>query len=192
MYEFTDIDLEEIALTHPSRTKNSQFQRFEFLGDKLISEVLTKWVIKNKFFNEKQMSEWLSYLICHTTMCEIGQFLINKMHYTGELTANVICDTLEAWIGAIYFDNGNYQKVVLELWKPYLDKEYSVNYKNKLQELCHKKQLSFSITYTQLSDGKFKCLIKCKNHLITSVHNSKKLSSAEACKQMFLKLSNTK
>ena len=57
-YQFTDESLLQEALTHPSLTKvnstnnKKNYQRLEFLGDKVLSLVIGEFLIKKEgFFN---------------------------------------------------------------------------------------------------------------------------------------------
>lgn len=192
IYQFKNPENEQSALIHPSKIKNSFFQRLEFLGDRLVSEVLAKWIMENSTFSEKKMSIWMNNIISAKTMSEIGQFLVEHMSYTGKLQENIICDTLEAWIGAVYIDGGDYRSIILKLWQDYLHKDYLSCWKNQLQEYCHKKNLSFDLQYKVDNELNHICYATSNDKLVKSLGKSKKQASQQACEKLLKILKSKK
>jgi ribonuclease-3 len=144
LYKFSNSQLLENALLHPSKEKNSQFQRLELLGDKLLN-----FHICEKIFhlfpekNEGELSILLSHLISATVIHEItSPHISHNINYTGSLNSSMVADTFEAIIGAIYLDSENNFSIINNiidiLWLPYINKNKNIDFKspkNKLQEM---------------------------------------------------------
>lgn len=144
LYEFINSELLKMALLHPSKKKNFNFQRLELLGDKILNFHICDKIFH--FFpdkNEGELSILLSHLISANTINEITYSHIeNYMEYTGVLNASMVADTFEAIIGAIYLDNKNnlsvINNIINTLWLPYIEKNKHMDFKspkNKLQEI---------------------------------------------------------
>ena len=189
IYIFNNKDLEYTSLLHPSKKRNLHFQRFEFLGDKLVSETLTKWIIYNKDYDEKQMSLWLTNLICADTMNNIGHFLVPYIQYTGIINKNIVCDSLESWIGAIYLDAGDYHSVILGLWDKLLHIEYSKSYTNLLQELCHRHNILVHESWVK-DNNIYTYSMSYNNYSIQQSNVSKKTASYIVHEKMYYYLCN--
>jgi ribonuclease-3 len=144
LYKFNNHKLLQNALLHPSKEKNSQFQRLELLGDKLLNFHICEKIF-NLFpeKNEGELSILLSHLISATIINEItSPHIGNYMEYTGSLNSSMVADAFEAIIGAIYLDSQNnfmiIKNIIDTLWLPYIDANKNIDFKspkNKLQEM---------------------------------------------------------
>lgn len=152
-YKFSDGMLLESALTHPSfyRHKTSpyplkiHFQRLEFLGDRLLSAVLGLKLFE--LFPEQRegfLSKAYMGLAQSRSLARIAQNLQIKTYLLVEQNASaesIICDAVEALIGAIWLDShyDTATKCVLgwfgDIEKTVLDELKCLNYKGQLQEL---------------------------------------------------------
>lgn len=154
-YRFKKIELLELALTHPSfvqGTNQSDFhnQRLEFLGDAILDMIVAAQLYKNYPDKREGFLTKARSTLCHgKNLTEMGRELglddflqLGK----GEQRANtkdrsqVIGDSLEAVIGAIYLDGGykSARKIVLKWLTPQFgaieEEMVSINYKGAVQE----------------------------------------------------------
>lgn len=159
IYKFNDNKLNQYWRIHPSYKKSNIFQRLEFFGDKILSFILTSYLMNNQSLNEGDLSIRLSMLINRNTMAQIGKFLSNEIICTGELTSSMICDCLEVYIACIYMDGGDIFKIIYDLWKKWLFKPFEANYKNQLQEFLQARKLNIQYTYQQIKINKFLCTV---------------------------------
>ena len=155
-YNFKNIIFCVNALTHSSyHSKNykTNYQRLEFLGDRVLGLIISEAVFK-RFKNEEEgkLSKRFSDLVSKKTLIEVSKEieLQNTINTSKEyidkikITDSMLADSLEALIGAIYIDS-NFQevkKVVLNLWGKKLSSQEKppVDAKSFLQEWCLSKK----------------------------------------------------
>jgi len=110
-YTFKDKSLLDTAFTHSSyaNIKNvSSNERLEFLGDTLLSTVISEKIYLDKEYNEGELSRLRSRIVSMEPLA----ILVEKMEldkylqYVGVLTSNMKADLMEAIIAAIYIDGG--------------------------------------------------------------------------------------
>jgi ribonuclease III len=158
-YKFKDSELLENAITHASSDANANYQRLEFLGDRILSLIIADYIYKN-FANEAEgeLARRHNYLVSGQLLAEIAlEKGIDKLIILGksEEAANGrnnkshLEDVMEAIIAAIYLDSDldNTKKIVLKIWKKYLakDVDFFDDPKSTLQELLQKKSLPLPI-----------------------------------------------
>ena len=135
------------ALTHKSANQESNNEKLEFLGDRVIGLVLS-----NKLFNlypketegvlDKRFAVLVNRKTCASIAWSIGikDFIImgDAKKKINQKDEKILSDTCEAIIGAVFVDRGyNYVKeFVLKLWKQDINKSYItiLDPKTKLQE----------------------------------------------------------
>ena len=116
------------ALTHKSANKLTNNEKLEFLGDRVIGLVLSKKLYDLYPADEEGvLDKKLSYLVnrktCASIAWKIGlqNFIIlgNSQKNIKSTDEKILCDAIEALIGAIYIDSGfsNVEKYVLLFWK---------------------------------------------------------------------------
>ncbi len=134
-YHFNDADLCEHALTHGSRQgKRADYQRLEFLGDRVLSLVIAEDLFA-RFSSEQegQLAARLSLLVRGETCALVGQKLgLEEFIIVGATEkkkgvhriASVVGDVVEALIGAIYLDGGleAARSFILSCWTEMLTK----------------------------------------------------------------------
>ncbi len=131
-YRFTQPALLDQALTHRSFARSCNNERLEFLGDSVLSLVISQYIFDQlSDSNEGQLSRVRASLVKEQTLADIARG-IELGNYVklggGELKsggfrrASILSDTLEAVIGAIYLDSNFEQvrKTVLSLYQKYL------------------------------------------------------------------------
>ena len=135
------------ALTHKSANQETNNERLEFLGDRVIGLVLS-----NKLFNlypketegvlDKRFAALVNRKTCASIAWSIGikDFIImgDTKKKINQKDEKILSDACEAIIGAVFVDRGyNYVKeFVLKLWKQDINKSYItiLDPKTKLQE----------------------------------------------------------
>ena len=127
-YEFQDKHWMERALTHSSTNDDYNYQRLEFLGDRVLGLVIAHALFEEfRGENEGGLAKRHTALVQGRTCSIIGQahnlgdFVIlsdSERLSGGHLNENIIGDVMESLLGAIYIDGGYdaVQKVVLKLW----------------------------------------------------------------------------
>jgi ribonuclease III len=135
---FSNKALCEHAFTHGSRQgKSTDYQRLEFLGDRVLSLVIAEALFKHYATEpEGQLAARLSQLVRMESCAAVGQALdLDKFIVVGQVEkskgvqriASVIGDVVEALIGAIYLDAGlgKAQEFILQHWDEKLNKSPS-------------------------------------------------------------------
>lgn len=127
-YQFKDSHLLERALTHSSTNDNYNYQRLEFLGDRVLGLVMAHALfVEFREENEGGLAKRHTALVQGITCSIIGQahhigdFIIlsqSEKESGVHLNESIISDVVESMIGAIYMDGGYAaaQEVVLRLW----------------------------------------------------------------------------
>ena len=158
-YSFKNKLLLSQSLTHPSYFKDkksskisqSQFERFEFLGDRVLGlTVASLLFLKYREFNEGDLSKKHSYLVQKNFLFKISEeLLIEKiLQYSfkkdnKKIITSIFSDAVESLIGAIFIDGG-YKPAynfIKKFWSDYLDVDVKKiqDPKTSLQELSQQK-----------------------------------------------------
>lgn len=143
-----NIKLYEVAMSHSSYTNEHKdkknYERLEFLGDAVLELVASEYLYKNYEQDEGDMTKTRANYVCENAnyeyMSKLG--LIKYIRVGNGEIANIkkaiVADIFEAFIGAIYLDQGfdTVKQFVLDIITPYiLNKTYFFNdYKSVLQE----------------------------------------------------------
>jgi len=154
-YKFKDSNLLKIALTHPSRKNTVNYQKFEFLGDRVLGLIMAEYVF-GKFPGESEgdLAKRQVSLVCGTTLADIakeqniGKKLAMSMgeeQTGGRDNPSNLEDAMEAIIAAIYLDCNDLEKtkeIILKLWDTHLTayKDPPQDPKSKLQEYLQANQ----------------------------------------------------
>tara|TARA_B100000900_G_scaffold410540_1_gene428517 strand:+ start:435 stop:1118 length:684 start_codon:yes stop_codon:yes gene_type:complete len=154
-YEFNDerILLDAITHTTKSKRKNSNFQRLEFLGDRILGLIIAD-ILYNRFPNDSEgdLTRRMHHLVNEDTLAKIAKNIsLNeyiRLNYNEEKSGGreksaILSDSLEALIAAIFIDS-DYQSVYKFIsihWADFFkyDEAPPIDPKTKLQEWCHSK-----------------------------------------------------
>ncbi len=142
------IKLFEIAMSHSSYANEHKdkknYERLEFLGDAVLELIVSEYLYKNYEQDEGDMTKKRANFVCENAnyeyMNKLGLIKYIKVGHgeTGELKKAIVADIFEAFIGAIYLDQGfdKAKEFVLDIVTPYIiNKTYFFNdYKSILQE----------------------------------------------------------
>lgn len=127
-YHFEDEHWLERAMTHSSTNEDYNYQRLEFLGDRVLGLVIADALFRNfKGEREGGLAKRHTALIQGPTCAIVGlahnlnDFIImssSEEESGGRTNENIIADIVESMLGAIYIDGGYEaaKKVILELW----------------------------------------------------------------------------
>lgn len=121
-YRFTDTSLLKTALTHSSysnenRSKKIKFnERLEFLGDSVLSLVVSRYIFENyPDLPEGMLTKIRASVVCEHSLwecasnIEMGKFMIlghGEEMTGGRSRMSILADAFEALIAAIYLDGG--------------------------------------------------------------------------------------
>ena len=98
------------AVTHKSYNHSSNNERLEFLGDAVLDLIVSKQLfVKNKDANEGFLSIEKSKYVSRENLNKVAERILNKnviKHKSNYLSENMLGNTLESIIGAIYIDKG--------------------------------------------------------------------------------------
>lgn len=116
-----DIFYYELALTHPScnsdlNTKHQDYERLEFVGDSVIGFVSADLIFKLRpELDQGYMSKLRSYLVCSKSLANYSRkYNIYELIRIGHSISKdqlaksdkILEDVFEAFVGAIYLDQG--------------------------------------------------------------------------------------
>jgi ribonuclease III len=145
----------EAAVTHSSSTSSTNYERLEFLGDRVLGLVIARWLYE-RFPNEAQgeLSQRLNTLVDRSTCGKIGRQLgLPAVIRLGKQARgdganegdNVVGDVVEALIGALYLDGGleRAEAFIRRLWNPLVEEQRRApkHPKAALQELAAARSL---------------------------------------------------
>ena len=149
--KFKNLDLLIQSLTHKSFDTKKNYEKMEFLGDRVLGLVIAKKLLET-YPDEKEgiLDKKFASLVNKNTCLEIAK-KINLEKYILTFNPNnkkikiedkIISDSCEALIGAIYLEKGlaSAEKVILDLWKDNIIDSIitQIDAKTKLQELSLK------------------------------------------------------
>ena len=210
-FKINNLELYIKAITHKSADKNSNYEKLEFLGDRVLGLCISKKLLEI-FPNEKEgiLDKKLASLVNKNKCFEVGQQLkLDKYIKIGNLRLKnqiiekkIVSDSCEALIGAIYLDKGFdfVEKFILKNWEDHInDKNITiVDSKTKLQEYSLKKFKILPI-YKFISDTgpkhkpSFKVAVKTKDTSFVEAEGaSKKLAQQAAAKKLLSVLEKQK
>ena len=149
--KFKNLDLLIQSLTHKSFDTKKNYEKMEFLGDRVLGLVIAQKLLET-YPDEKEgiLDKKFASLVNKNTCLEIAK-KINLEKYILTFNPNnkkikiedkIISDSCEALIGAIYLEKGlaSAEKVILDLWKNNIIDSIitQIDAKTKLQELSLK------------------------------------------------------
>ena len=205
---FKNKDLIKQAITHKSYNQKNNYEKLEFLGDRVLGLTISKKLLE-LYPNEKvgSLDKKLASLVNKNKCLEIGNKLnLKKFILVGNSTSSknkienkIISDCCESIIAAIYLDKGFdiSKKFILNIWKEFIDVSNItvIDAKTKLQEhsLKHYKCLPI---YKLISNTgprhkpNFKVGVKLKNSKIIYASGSSKKNAEQSAAAELLKKIN--
>lgn len=168
-----DLHLLDMALTHTSYAYESKKnprpqhnQRLEFLGDSVLSLVVSTHIYKTcPQMDEGELSKLRAFLVCEETLAQLatenhlGDHLLlgkGEINLDGEENPSILADAFESVLGAYYLDQG-FAKVTELLGRLLINRIPELtadgierDYKTRLQEVVQKDG-PVEIDYEQVS-----------------------------------------
>ena len=140
------------SLTHKSFNKENNYEKLEFLGDRVLGLVIAKKLLEI-YPNEKEgiLDKKFASLVNKKTCLEIAKKIelqkyiltLNIKNKKNIIVDKVLADACEALLGSIYIDNGfnSVEKIILNLWSNHIEDSIvtKIDPKTKLQEFSLKK-----------------------------------------------------
>ena len=201
------IKLYEIALSHSSYTNEHKdkknYERLEFLGDAVLELIVTEYLYKNFEQDEGDMTKTRANYVCENANFEyMNSIGLTKYIKVGngevhDIKKAIVADIFEAFIGAIYLDQGfsKAEEFVLSVVVPYINnKTYFFNdYKSILQEAVQTDRRSLVYELVDESgpdhDKKFTIAVRIDNVIYgKGMAGSKKEACQLAAKEALEKL----
>ena len=149
--KFKNLNYLKKSITHKSYDPLNNYEKLEFLGDRILGFVISKKLIE-LYPNEKEgvLDKKLASLVNKNQCLEVAKtiglekfILVGNKGTRSKVENKIIADSIEALIGAIYYDKGFEvsEKFILNMWKNFinLSKLTIVDSKTKLQEYSLKK-----------------------------------------------------
>ncbi len=163
-YKFKNKKLLVESLTHSSIEKKVNYERLEFLGDRVLGLIISKEIFKlNPSDSEGSLAKRFSYLVCKKTLVKVANkinlndYLITSENIKNSPLNSIKANALEAIIAAVFLDS-NYKfasKLVIRLWGDYIEQTDLNNDdpKSKLQEWSLKNNNKLPVYETLNKDG---------------------------------------
>jgi len=153
-----------LKIFYHNKQSKKDFQRLEFLGDRVLALVLSDEIYK-KFssFNEGKLAIIFSYLTATITLSKVAKkinldLFIKKKKFVN-ISDKVLSDFVEAIIGSLYLDSGieKVRRLIIELWSEeiFKNKNLQRDAKSILQEWTQSKGLGLP-EYNVLKKKRFR------------------------------------
>ena len=202
---FKDDNLLIQSLTHKSFDTKNNYEKLEFLGDRVLGFVISKKLLE-LYPNEKvgMIDKKLANLVNKNKCFEIGKELeLDNYILTGNtekkkkvnIEKKIISDCCESIIGAIYIDKGLEvcSKFILNNWKKYLNLSdvTIIDSKTRLQEYSLKRFKTLPIYKLISNTGprhkpNFKISVKIKDSKIAIAEGSSKKNAEQSAAMKLL------
>ena len=151
-----NIKLYEMSISHSSYANEHKdkedYERLEFLGDAVLELVVSEYLYKNYEESEGDMTKQRANYVCENAnyeyMQKIGLYKYIKVgNGEREIKKAIVADIFEAFIGAMYLDQGYsvVKKFILDVISPYIlnRTNFIADYKSILQEAMQTDKRSF-------------------------------------------------
>lgn len=200
--KFKNLNYLKKSITHKSYDPLNNYEKLEFLGDRILGFVISKKLIE-LYPDQKEgvLDKKLASLVNKNKCLEVAKIiglekfiLLGNKSVKSKVENKIIADSIEALIGAIYYDKGFEvsEKFILNMWKNFinLSEETIIDSKTKLQEYSLKKFKSLPIYKLVSSSGpkhkpKFTISVRLKDtKLFEGSGDSKKKAEQNAAKKL--------
>ena len=205
---FKDKKLLLQAITHKSFNSNINYEKLEFLGDRVLGLTISEKLIE-LYPNEKvgALDKKLASLINKNKCCEVGKILnLHRFIVIGnsnkkilKVENKIVSDCCESIIGAIYLDKGfdASKKFILNIWKDFikLSDTTIIDSKTRLQEFSLKKFKTLPsykvVSYTgPKHKPQIKVGVKLKDSKFIYANGSSKKNAEQLAAKKLLKIIN--
>ena len=202
--KFSNSKLLQRSLTHKSYDPHSNYEKLEFLGDRILGLTISNELLK-MYPDDKvgSLDKKLASLVNKKKCFDVGkslnleEFILvgNSKNKKLKIENKIISDCSESLIGAIYLDkNLNVaENFILKYWKNHLENSATtyVDSKTKLQEYSLKKYKSLPVYKLIENSGPrhkpiFKIAVRLKNSKFISAIGSSKKDAEQKAAKLFL------
>ena len=200
----TNMNLYTAAVTHSSFTNENpsypDYERLEFLGDAVLEIIISEYLYKERKLEEGVMTRMRASYVCEeacaTYAKEIGLEKDIRVGSGETLNQTITADVFEAFVAALYLDQGFEfaKEFVLNIITKYIEEEVDFlhDYKSTLQELVQterKSRIYEVVGEEGPSHNKtFTSIVKIDDIVMgKGTGNSKKASEQEAAKDALSK-----
>jgi ribonuclease III len=199
-----NLELYQTALTHTSyaneQSKDS-YERLEYLGDAVLELIMSEYLYSKTNFEEGLMTKIRAHYVCENALYEyslrlkLNEYVLlgkGEQEHGGKYRKTILADIFEAFIGALYLDQG------LEFVKKFIythvipliedDKiDFFTDYKSLLQELVQTDKRSLEYVLTEETgpahNKTFTVIVKIDNIIYgKGIAHSKKEAEQEAAR----------
>ena len=205
----TNMNLYTTAVTHSSFTNENpsypDYERLEFLGDAVLEIIISEYLYKERKLEEGLMTRMRASYVCEeacaTYAKEIGLDLDIRVGSGETLNQTITADVFEAFVAALYLDQGfEFTKdFVLDIITKYIEDgvDFLHDYKSTLQELVQteKRSLVYEIINEEgpSHNKTFTSVVKIDDIVMgKGIGNSKKASEQEAARDALSKQAKVK
>ena len=205
----TNMNLYMEAVTHSSFTNENpsypDYERLEFLGDAVLEIIISEYLYKERHLEEGTMTRMRASYVCEeacaTYAKEIGLDLDIRVGIGEEINQTILADVFEAFVAALYLDQGFEftRSFVLNIILKYIEKEVDFlhDYKSTLQELAQtvKKSIIYEVVDEEgpAHNKKFTSIVKVDGIIMgRGTAGSKKEAEQEAAKDALSKRAGIK
>ena len=169
-YRFQNAALPLTALTHSSYANENglaSYERLEFLGDAILGFAAAEYLYMDGNHPEGELTRLRAALVCEASLASaarrlgIGKLILlgrGERSSHGADRPSLLCDVMEAVIGALYLDGGLCrakrfiaENILSEASQIELSKDFT-DYKTVLQELVQRDGVSV-LTYRLVSES---------------------------------------
>lgn len=173
------------ALTHGSTGEKRDYQRLEFLGDRVLGLTIADWLFGKSDAPEGRLSQRLNALVSREMCAEIARqtglpphIRISKQAHEdgGRDSDNILGDVIEALLGAQFLDNGfeAARALIQKLWQDALegDAGHRKHPKSALQEWAagnQRRPPEYSLVDRSGPDHAARFTVKVEVHKVGSV-----------------------
>lgn len=188
------------ALTHTSYSNENEesesYERLEFLGDAVLEIIISDYLYNENHLKEGTMTKMRASYVCEAACSTYAKDLELDKYIrlgSGETEANttIIADVFEAFVAALYLDQGLEftKKLVMNIISKYINDnvDFLHDYKSELQELVQ--TVRKSVTYEVIAeegpahDKRFTCQVLVDGIIMgIGKGSSKKMAEQEAAK----------
>ncbi len=169
LFEKCSKDLKTLAFTHSSYAHDHGTQcneRVEFLGDSVLSTIVSDYLYKHYFYVEGKMSKIRASFVCTDSLADLAKqldiaprILFGKSFKKSAISNAVLADTIESMIGVMYLTYGmpsiaNAVLEALQVKQKLAAGLTSTDYKSSLQVMMQesKRKLTYKVE-TYLTQG---------------------------------------
>ena len=210
-YKFSNKKLLEQSLTHSSQELEKNNERLEFLGDSIISLVVSKFLsLSLEFEDEGKLSIYRSKIVSRENLSKVASdlklkdYLISgrSLKNNENKTDSILGNAFEALMGAIFLDSDYEQAEKIILFHLNIDlinlslseaKDSKTLLQEKLQSLREELAIYSTEEITDSAENKFLCRLTHQNLKLNSkgIGPSKKIAEQIAAKRMLLKINES-